>query len=57
MMLNYLAGQNDYIVVDLGSSNSDLEWSDDSKTSFTISLKDTTNSDLKKEKFVVFEKE
>ena len=47
----------DVVVVDLGSSNSDLEWSDDSKTSFTISLKDTTNSDLKKEKFVVFEKE
>ena len=47
----------DVVVVDLGSNNSDFEWSDDSKTSFTISLKDTTNSDLKKEKFVVFEKE
>ena len=46
----------DVCVIDL-NSNSGLEWSDNTKSSFTISFKDPTNSDLKKEKFVVFEKE
>lgn len=47
----------DVCVIDMGSNETDFEWTDDEHTSFTITLKDKNNSDLENGRFVVFTRE
>ena len=47
----------DVIIVNLNSADANLQWTDEERTSFTISLSDVENSNLKNAKMVLFEKE
>ena len=44
----------DVVTIDLNNPQMDFEWTDDQHTSFTISIQDAQNSNLKKAKFVAF---
>lgn len=45
----------DVSVVDIRKIDNDFEWTDDDHNSFTVTLKDSENRDVKKGKFVTFE--
>ena len=47
----------DVSIVNLNDMDTDFEWTDKERTSFTITMTDSENSDLKKPTFVAFEKE
>lgn len=44
----------DICVINICDTNTDFEWTDDEHTSFTISIQDEENSELKKSTFIAF---
>lgn len=47
----------DVCLIDCRNENSDINWTDDKKTSFTVTLIDSENRGLKKGRFVTFDQE